>query len=111
MSLEQLNLVEACEKAADMITHVPEMNRIYRRAIRATGEGELRLQILESATEAMRDESLLEEVFSSDEAKLSFLCGVWIHVLLTEFAGVKKDKLTTLAQGVFMSLQREKSIH
>ena len=111
MPEEHLNLVDASEKAAELVFHAPEMERIYQRAIRLIGEGELRIKVLETATQAMRDKDLLEEVFSGDENKISFLCGVWIHVLLTEFAGVEKGKLQALAKTVFMSLQREKSFH
>jgi hypothetical protein len=108
---EHLNLVEASEKAAELVSDSHEMARIYQRAVRFIGEGELRLKVLETATQAMRDKELIEEVFSGDESKISFLCGVWIHVLLTEFAGVEKDKLQALAKTVFMSLHREKSFH
>jgi hypothetical protein len=111
LSGNHLNLVEASEKAAELVLHAHEMERIYQRAVRLIGEGELRLKVLDIATQAMRDKDLLDEVFSGDENKISFLCGVWIHVLLTDFAGVEKDKLQALAKTVFMSLQREKSFH
>lgn len=106
-----LNIVEACEKAAEVVSRSQEMERLYRLAVQSYGEGELRIKILETATDAVRDESLLEEVFSNDESMMSFLCGVWIHVLLTEFAGVERDKLKAIARKVFMSLQKEKSFH
>ena len=106
-----LNIVEACEKAAGVVSHSREMDQLYRRAVRSYGEGELRIKIMETATDALGDDSLLEEVFSNDESLLSFLCGVWIHVLLTEFAGVERNRLKAIAKKVFMSLQKEKSFH
>jgi hypothetical protein len=106
-----LNIFEACEKAAGVVSHSREMDQLYRRAVRSYGEGELRIKIMETATDALGDDSLLEEVFSNDESLLSFLCGVWIHVLLTEFAGVERDRLKAIAKKVFMSLQKEKSFH
>ncbi len=87
------------------------MERLYKRAIQCLGAGELRLGILNMASEAIKDEALREEVFISDESMLSFLCGIWIQFLLTEIAGVKKEKLNSLAENLCETLGHKKQIH
>ncbi len=111
MSNGRMSLIEACEKASQIVSHAQEMDQLYRLAVRYMGEGALRLGILNMATDAMKDEQLQQEIFISDDNLLSFLCGVWIQFLLTEIAGVKKDKLQTLAKKVFADLQDGKSFH
>jgi len=108
---ERLNLIEACEKAAEIVSHAHEMDRLYHRAVQCLGEGELRMGILSMAAEAVEDESLRDEVFISDDSMLSFLCGIWIQFLLIEIAGVKKEKLRALAQKVFMDINEGQSCH
>lgn len=107
----RLNLIQACEKAAKIVTEANEMELLYRRAVRSVGEGELRTGILNMATEAMSDEALKDEVFVSDDSILSFFCGVWLQYLLIEIAGVKKEKLQTLAERITADIRKGKSIH
>ncbi len=111
MSGVKLNLIQACDRAVHIISNAQDMEKLYKRAIQCLGEGELRLGILNMASEAIEDESLRDEVFVSDESLLSFLCGIWIQFLLTEIAGVKKEKLHTLAEKLCTSLRHNKSIH
>lgn len=109
--MTKFNLIEACDRALDIISQAQEMDRLYRKAIKCLGEGRLRNDVMSLAAEAIQDESLSEEVFVSDENIVSFCCGVWIQFLLVEFAGVKKDKLKTLAQTAFSGALDENSIH
>jgi hypothetical protein len=109
--MTKFNLIEACDRAVDIISQAQEMDRLYRKAIQCLGEGRMRNDVMSLAAEAIQDESLSEEVFISDENMVSFLCGVWIQFLLVEVAGVKKDKLKTLAQKAFSGVLDENSIH
>lgn len=111
MLKERLSLTEACRQAAEIVSQAHEMEHLYRRAVRYMGEGELVTGILDMAAEAIQDESLRDEVFVSDESMLSFLCGIWIQFLLIEIAGVKKEKLRSLAQQVFLDTQKNPSLH
>lgn len=87
------------------------MNQLYNRALKDFGEGELRTGILNLAVEAFHDEELKEEVFAADESMLSFFCGIWIQFLLTEIAGIEKDKLQSLARKVFKEIHEKQSLH
>ncbi len=111
MKTAKLNLIEACDKAVGIISQAREMDRLYQKGLQCMGEGGLRSGVMNLAIEAIRDENLCEEVFVSNENIVSFLCGVWMQFLLVEVAGVKKDKLKTLAQKAFGSATENKSIH
>lgn len=101
MKTGKLNLIDACDKAAAIISEAREMEKLYLRGLKCLGEGQLRSRVMDLASEAICDEQLCEEVFRSDENMVSFLCGVWVQFLLVEVAGVKKDKLKLLAKKVF----------
>jgi hypothetical protein len=111
VSKGKLNLIEACEKSEEIISHAQEMDKLYRRAVQCFGEGELRGRILDLATQAVEDRSLGEELFVSPENMLSFFCGIWIQFLLIEIGGMKKEKLRSMAQKVFLEFQHEKKFH
>ena len=101
MKATTINLIEACDTAFGIITQAHEMDKLYRKAIRCLGEGNLRSGVMNLAAEAIDDEKLSQEVFLSDENMVSFLCGVWIQFLLVEVAGLKKDKLKDLTKKAF----------
>lgn len=109
--MTKLTLIEACDKAVDIISQTSEMNRLYQKAIRCLGEGQLRSDVLNLAIEAIEDRALEEEVFSNNDSMVSFCCGVWMQFLLVEVAGVKKDKLKSLAQKAFDCTIEGKCIH
>ena len=111
MLKERMTLTEACRQAAEIISQATEMEQLYRRAVRCMGEGELLTGILSMAADAIQDDGLRDEVFVSDESVLSFLCGIWIQYLLIEIAGVKKERLRSLAHKVFKDTQRETLLH
>lgn len=111
MLKERLSLIQACRQAVQIVVQAEDMERLYRKAVRSVGEGELRTGILNMATEAIEDESLREEVFVSDESMLSFFCGIWVQYLLIEIAGVQKEKLRSLAEQVFLDSQKDVSLH
>lgn len=111
MEKDKLNLIEACDKAAVIISKARDMYNLYRKGIQCLGEGQLRSGVMSLAAEAIRDEKLCEEVFISNENMVSFLCGVWIQFLLVEVAGLEKDKLKTLAKKAFEGTIECKSIH
>ena len=111
MTQDRMNLLDACEKAATIVSRAQEMERLYRRGIKCFGEGELRTKIMDIALDAVEDEDMRQEVFVSDENMLSFFCGIWIQFLLIEVAGIKKEKLRAIAQKVFMDFQEDKSLH
>ena len=106
-----LNLVEASRRALDIVIKARDLEQLYRQALRYTGRGELRTRILELALQAMEEDKLKEQIFSSDDSLLSFLCGIWIQFLLIEIAGVKKENLRALAKKVFMEIQEKQSLH
>lgn len=106
-----LNLIEGCDRAVEIVSRASEMEQLYQKALRDFGAGELRIGILDLAVEAFRDEELKREVFSGDESMLSFFCGIWIQFLLTEIAGVKRDKLQALARKVFREIQDKQPLH
>jgi len=108
---DRLTLIEACDKAADIISHSRHLDKLYRKAVGSLGEGELRNNILTMVTDAIQDERLRDEVLVSNDNMLGFMCGVWIQFLLLEIGEVKKDNLQKLAQKAFMTLQRNTSIH
>jgi hypothetical protein len=106
-----MNWIEACDKAREIVSAGDGMDQLYRRALRYYGEGELRTSILSLASEAIEDESLREEVFAEEEGLLSLFCGMWIHFLLTEIAGLKGEDLRTLALRVFKDFQSRYALH
>lgn len=108
---KRLNLIDGCDKAVEIVSRAHEMDQLYRRALRDFGEGELRTGILDLAVQAFHDEELKKEVFATDEGMLSFFCGIWIQFLLTEIAGIKKDKLHALAKKVFKEIHEKQPIH
>jgi hypothetical protein len=109
--MAKFNLIEACDRAVNIISQAREIDGLYRKAIQCFGEGRLRSDVMNLAAEAIQDERLSEEVFVSNENMVSFFCGIWIQFLLVEVAGVKKDKLKTLAQKAFSGALDDKSIH
>ena len=87
------------------------MKNLYLKAAQSLGAGELHVEIMNNATDALADESLCAEVFSSDESLLSFMCGIWIQFLLVDIAGVKKTRLTTFALNLLIGDQDRRVIH
>lgn len=108
---ERLSVITACDRAEAIVSRSHEIDTLYRKALRYLGEGALRSQILNMATDALEDESLVEEVFCSDENMLSFFCGVWIQYLLIEIAGLRRDNLRNLAQEVFLDVLDTRYLH
>jgi hypothetical protein len=108
---KRLNIIDGCNKAVEIVSRAQEMDQLYRKALRDIGAGELRNGILNLAVDAFADEDIKREVFSTDESMLSFFCGIWIQFLLTEIAGIKKDKLQSLARKVFQEIQEKQSLH
>lgn len=106
-----LNFIEGCDKALEVVSRAQEMEQLYRRALKDFGEGELRTGILDLAVQAFQDEELKKEVFATDEGMLSFFCGIWIQFLLTEIAGIKRDKLQALAKKVFKEIHEKQPLH
>lgn len=111
MKNEKMNLIDACDRAVDIISQADTIERLYHRGIQCFGEGKLRNGVMNLAAEAIQDEKLSREVFASDESMVSFLCGVWVQFLLVEVAGVKKGELKSLAQKAFSETLEKKSIH
>lgn len=106
-----IRLMDACEQAVEIIVQAREMERLYRRAVQCVGEGQLRINVMNMATDAMEDQILREEVFVSDESVLSFFCGIWIQFLLVDIAGMKKEKLASVAREVLADNIGSKCIH
>lgn len=109
--MASLNLIEACDRAAGIISQAQGIDTLYHKALRCFGEGRLRCDVMSLATEAIQDEKLSREVFMDNESITSFLCGIWIQFLLVEVAGVKKEKLKALARRAFESAMDEKLVH
>ena len=99
--MDKISLIDACDKALGIVSRDRDMEQLHRRAIRSLGEGRLRSDVMNLASEAICDESLCREVFASAENMLSFFCGVWVRFLLVEVAGLKKEKLGDLARKAF----------
>jgi hypothetical protein len=108
---DRLSVLTACDRAEAIVARSHEIDTLYRKGLQYLGEGTLRNQVLNMATDAFEDESLVEEVFCSNENMLSFFCGVWIQYLLTEIAGVRKDNLRNLAQEVFLDILDSRYLH
>lgn len=111
MQKRKINLIEACDKACGIVVQAREMDKLYRKGVQCLGEGKLRSGVMSLATEAIGDDRLREEVFTSDENVVSFLCGVWIQFLLVEVAGLKKDKLEHLAKKAFGENLEDRLLH
>jgi hypothetical protein len=111
MKAKKMNLIDACDKACVIIVQAREMDKLYRKGVKCLGEGKLRSGVMSLATEAICDEKLKDEVFVSDENVVSFLCGVWIQFLLVEVAGLKKDKLKSLASKAFGENLENRLLH
>jgi len=111
LSKERLRWIEVCEKARGIVSRSPEMGHLYGRALQYYGEGELGTGILSLAFEAVQDEDLRNEVFTSEEGMLSFFCGIWIQFLLTEIAGLNGEDLRTLAMKVFKDVHGRHALH
>lgn len=109
--MTKLNLIEACDKAACIISQNRDIEKLYKKALQCFGEGRLRCDIMSRAAEAIEDEKLSGEVFVSNETMVSFLCGVWIQFLLVEVAGIQKEKLKIISQKAFPPPPDNESIH
>lgn len=108
---ERLSVLAACDRAEAIVARSHEIDILYRKALQYLGEGALRNQVLSMATDAFDDESLVNEVFCSNENMLSFFCGVWIQYLLIEIAGMRKDNLRNMAQEVFLDILDSRYLH
>jgi len=111
MKAKKMNLIDACDKACVIVVQAREMDKLYRKGVKCLGEGTLRSGVMSLATEAICDEKLKDEVFVSDENVVSFLFGVWIQFLLVEVAGLKKDKLKSLASKAFGENLENRLLH
>ena len=98
MSAEKMSLIDACEKAVEIIVQASEMEKLYNRAVRCVGEGPLRMCVMDMAADAIQDKCLCEEVFAGEDRLLTFFCGLWIQYLLVDIAGVKKERLGSLVR-------------
>jgi hypothetical protein len=104
-------LIDACDKAEEIVSCGGEMCHLYRRAVRAYGKGELRTEVLSLGLDAIHDENLQDKIFINEEGMVSFFCGMWIQFLLTEIAGLKKDELRALAMKVFKDGHSRDALH
>jgi hypothetical protein len=111
LSENSLTLIEACDKAAEIVTQSSHLDKLYLKAVECIGVGELRNRILELVAAVIKDEALREEVFVSGNSLVAFFLGVWIQFLLVEIAGVKKERLRVLAKKMFKEIQQGKSLN
>lgn len=109
--MSNLTMIQACDRALDIISRTREIERLYQKALKCYGEGRLRSDIMDLAAGAVEDEKLCSEVFASNESIVSFLCGIWLRFLLVEVAGVKKENLKALAQKAFPPPLGDNSLH
>lgn len=105
------NLISSSDRALEVVLRIDDISVLYRKALRTTDEGSLRNLILKAAVEALEDPSVLEEVLVSGDHMFSFMCGVWIQFLLTEVAGMKKESLRELFQGMMSEMQEDRCLH
>jgi len=106
-----MNIIEACDKAAGIISQARGLNRLYRRGIRCLGDGRLRSGVMDLAAQAIKDEEISRDILLSEEKMVGFLCGIWVQFLLVEIAGVEKDRLHQIAQKAFAETVEDVSIH
>jgi hypothetical protein len=111
VTAERLSWVKACEMARDIVAGSPDMERLYRRAVKYHGEGELRHGIMAVASDVLQEKDLSDEVFLNSEGMLCFFCGIWMQFLLTEIAGVKKEDLRAIAMKALAEVQDPHSLH
>lgn len=88
-----------------------DLAELYQRAIRQFGEGEMHAMIMEIAINVMEDKDVREEAFSSNESLFSLLCGVWVQFLLSEVAGVQKDRLQSMIREMLSDVSENKVYH
>jgi hypothetical protein len=105
------NLISACDRALSVVLRIDEMSILYRKGLRAYGEGRLRGLILSAAVDALDDPNVRKEVFTSGDHTFSFLCGVWVQFLLTDVAGIRKENLRALFEKLIIEVQESKSLH
>ena len=111
MAGSPFRLSDASRRAAEILGESEEMTDLYGEAVRRFGEGELRMEVLEIISRSLGDEKLRDEVCATDENMLSFCCGVWVQFLLTEIAGVKREKLRSMARKVFREKSRKRPLN
>lgn len=107
----RFDLNDACDMSAAIVARNPEMERLYLKAVRYIGVGELRNRIMELAAEAIQDSGLREESLVSHESMVSLFCGIWIQFLLVEIGGLGREELRSLAQQIFSDMQENRTIH
>ncbi|MCU0588722.1 MAG: hypothetical protein MUF52_11275 [Syntrophobacteraceae bacterium] len=107
----QPNLISACDRALSVVLRIDEISTLYRKALRTMDEGTLRSLMLNAAVEALEDPAILEEVLVSSDHMFSFMCGIWIQYLLMEVAGLKKESLRALFQGMISEIQEDRRLH
>lgn len=111
MTTSPPNLISDCDRALDVVLRIDDISALYRKALRTMDEGHLRHLILNTAVEALGDPDVMEEVLVSGEHMFSFLCGIWLQFLLTEVAGLKKEKLRALFQEMISEMQEDRRLH
>lgn len=111
MTPSRPNLISASDRALDVVLRIDDISALYRKALRTMDEGSLRNLILNAAAEALDDPKVLEEVLVSGDHMFSFLCGVWIQFLLTEVAGMKRESLRELFQGMMTDTREDRRLH
>lgn len=105
------NLISASDRALAVVLQIDDISALYRKALRTVDEGRLRHIILNAAAEALDDPEMLEEVLASADHMFSFMCGIWLQFLLTEVAGLKKESLRALFQGMMSEMQEDRRLH
>ncbi len=105
------NLISASDRALAVVLQIDDIAVLYRKALRTMDEGRLRHVILNAAAEALNDPEMLEEVLVSGDHMFSFMCGIWLQFLLTEVAGVKKETLRALFQGMLSEMEEGRCLH
>jgi hypothetical protein len=108
---ERLKIKDISRKVVDTLLENRELAELYRRAVQQFGEGELNTIIMDMVVKAIDDEALKEEAFSNNESLFSLFCGIWIQFLLSDIAGVHKDKLQTMVREMFVDLLESKIYH
>lgn len=102
---------ETSLKVVGALLRNSDLAELYRRAVRQFGEGEMHSMIMETAMSAMDDEGVRDEALSSSENLFSLLCGIWVQFLLSEVAGVQKDRLQAIVREMLSDVGENKIYH
>ena len=111
LSDARLDLNGACERSVAIVSRTPEIEVLYRQAVKSIGSGELKNRILDLAAQAIMNEQAGDDVTVNDESLLSLFCGIWLQFLLVEIGGYGREELRSLALKILADMEDRRTLH